>query len=68
MLYSINTRIQNDGYNSVVARELVKGNRYGFAPQAPQVQNRIFRANFDQTHFGGQYGNSYTIKFSMPQE
>ena len=62
MLYSINTRIQNDGYNSVVARELVKGNRYGFAPQAPQVQNRIFRANFDQTHFGGQYGNSYTIK------
>lgn len=62
MLYSINTRIQNDGYNSVVARELVKGNRYGFAPQAPQVQNRIFRANFDQTNFGGQYGNSYTIK------
>ena len=44
---SLNTRVQNNEYETVGARQNIKGTRLAFAPDAVNAQNKIFRFYFD---------------------
>lgn len=60
---SINTRIQNDDFHSLVGRELVKGNDFAFFPQAASARNKRFRAHFDTERY---INSNYVISMYSP--
>jgi hypothetical protein len=60
---SLNTRIQNDEYGSIIGRELVNGNSFAFYPDTPTASNKRFRIYFDTQKYSAA---NYTLDLLTP--